>query len=811
MFCNIDHKNIITSLSKEEMLDLDHRIVAISNKNPPNDSSVTKYINQLLNKSSNDLFTSSISLFKSHSIKKTITKGEGKSLFAFLVGSSSFQGNLFSFTQEKVESLGKMLMYSYKKLISKSQIKSLSSFTSAYEAITHDRINIKKRYQEYNKKYGSISLISFMKKFREDKDNGKYLPPEMIFVINIMKKISKLKFELVNFDQNTFDYFLMILINVKWIFPAFYDIDIVITNDSLLKALHLRYEKELLIEDIKHNKAIKRVNYAKGVFFKRPQFNYAANYVNVTEDAFANELGMGMGMGMGIGINMGTNNNNNSVIESNRLTSFMFKDNMLNRNSIQIPNIRMPILTTPLNHITTTTYSNNNSSNSNPNQFSHYSDIISFYSLAFEYMIVLSHFITQWRQITTLSLSFSESFEKEIQKSMSKKYSIDFKNYHFFTSFLKLLQLTELNMEFNSLDFELFERLLTLIKINNHLTTLRLNLFLSEPHYYPASLFKLYQNLESNLKITVKTESTSNKKLIDNEDIDYLIADHLSDKFNHHIKLLFWELKWLVLTELCLIIRSPDIVNLNEKYSMIVLKLIMNILLYLNSSICQYGTIKLIAPFIQMDTRHSSDIEDFFEFIDLNKNNQSLRSLSLQLQLYDIVHVNHILTEKLYSVYIGDFNQKSLHCFIEALNQNAFRRRCKLQMISIGILPIVTKYRDVERELVMLCNLMMPLLSSIEIRSNLCFECEEYNRFIDSIDNCFVKHFLFEFNHKSKDAICSMSIFTTTDNTTGIYYFDYYTIVERVNEYVKFNSEVRKRILMYLLVRKEAIVTIIYK
>lgn len=774
MFCNINQNNIITNLTKKEIKHLDLQIASSSNLNSLNESSISKYINQLFfNKNKSDLFSSSISLCNSYFSKQAITINELKSAFSFLENSDSFQDDLFSFNQENVETLGKLLMYSYKQIITNSQINSISSFTSAYEAVINEKINIKKQHKHYKKQYQSkISFISYLKLFKGSPKNDKYLPPEMIFIINRMKKISKLNFELINFNPIAFYYFILILLNEKWIFPSFDDIEIVITNDSLLRSLHSRYGKDLIIEELKHNKAIKSINYEKGVFFKRLQFNYSNNYINISQDAY------GVGDGM----------NGPGITNLSRLNSLICKEEVTHYNSIQISNDHTSILTT---------------NNENSSSIIHYSDIINNNAYSFEYIIVLSHFIQNWKKTTKLTLSFSEIFEREIQKSMNKKYKIDFKKYHFVDSYLVLNQLNELNIEFNSLDFKLFEKVFNFLNTNKKLHTLRISLFLSEAHYYPASLFKLYQSLETNLKITAAHESTLNKKVNDNDDIDYMIVDHLSIKFTQNIQLMFWNLKWLMLTELCIIIESPNIINSNDKYVMTVLKFIMNMLLLLNSSICQYNTFKLIAPFVHMDKKRLSDIEDFFEVIDLNKTNYNLRNLSVQFQLYDIVHVSHLLTQKLHSIYIGDFNPQSLNYFIMALNKFSFRKECKLQLISIGILSIVTKVKYVYTQLVVLCNLMMPLLSFIEIRSNLCFEEKQYTRFIDSINGSFVKNLTFEFNHKSKETISL--------NTIPLYYHDYYTLVEILNYKANCNSKIRKSLQSFLMNRKEVSLTINYK
>lgn len=695
---------------------------------------LNKFFSKMISINESDLYK--INLFLLSNIKKKTQLPKKINDQVNYILNSKFDMN-YTFTNENVFNLSIILFESFKELSTKkkSKITSQKDFLNTIQKLNFKQIDVIKNYfnheavDEYNnlsvisskscenifqskftKKRGNAfkSLISVntdfsslsnhlqLYKFKSFKSNEYPLPIEMIILLNKFQNIKKLTLVIESED----DYFilknenyLIILLNVDWLFPNLIEIEINFKN----------YEFQEIIREIFNKKT-------EEIFKKAKLVNKTTNYNK--------EI---------------TNNKNwkaDAENDSNELDIYEMKSG-----SFSIKNKSM--FTNELN---------NNINENNKNQS--LKKALQNNKEKIDLIILYSYFVSQWLdKIKVLNLIFSESFSREIEIYLNLS-KIKLFNFHFLTFLNKISQLAQFEVTFNSLDSISFEKIIGIIHNNTKMNILRLNFFAEEIVYSPSSLYKLCNSLKMNMK-----QLLGDPKILSFggfKDIDQQLCDYLLPNFEDNLEKLFFVLKnKYQLTELVIFLDIPSLICQNDGYIQLLTKFFFNLLLLINEKSTNFRIFKFIAPMLLIDSVKNSFIEPLFDSLDL-VSNEKLKKLSIQMKLHKVVNVTNLISNYLQILFIGDLDVETLDAFCDLFIDENFQEESQLIEVKISLSPIILQFSQVKKPLLKYYNTKIKRIKEQSLYSSIMIQKEDYIDILNIIAyNSYLIHF-FEFGFDSK-------------------------------------------------------------
>ncbi len=252
----------------------------------------------------------------------------------------------------------------------------------------------------------------------------------------------------------------------------------------------------------------------------------------------------------------------------------------------------------------------------------------------FQMILIYSHFFTKsLKKIKKISLYFHTPFSYEIALLYNMKLNFDLTHFLIFTNQIETL--TEANFSFNSLDDKSFEYILGLINKNTNISTLRLSFFSPEINYFDNSLFNLIYSKKISLtklfqeqrEFEIKNSQCKEKKMN-----NFILNEKLLNSFGNNLCNLFNLLKVISLNNIEELVMRFDIplpLLDNNKYIILIIKFIINILIMLTFQDNKVHTLKLLAPYLEVNGNNMPYIRQLFkemllkDEIEVNMNNKS--------------------------------------------------------------------------------------------------------------------------------------------------------------------------------------------
>jgi hypothetical protein len=316
----------------------------------------------------------------------------------------------------------------------------------------------------------------------------------------------------------------------------------------------------------------------------------------------------------------------------------------------------------------------------------------------FKAIIIYSYFISKFINVKILSLICQDSFSEEINLMLQRN-NILIMNFSFLNFISKIDWLFNMNFDFNSLDTKMFEKLISIIYKNNSLTSLTLNFFANENQYSPSGFFKLAKELGYNIKSLMKERNLSSEQkslTVETIDFDILLRNKLIANFSENMQKLFFVIQTKRdLTEISLLFDIPSVLTYDDSYSLILVKFIVNFLSFLTNEPLRFNKVEIIAPYLKLDNRRFPIIEEIFEEIDL-QNKNALHTLVIQIQMYKIINIKHLISTNLSKLFLGDLDSDTFDCFLQFYTSDTFKNNSLLTSlkVSLGIVEVV--YEDIE-------------------------------------------------------------------------------------------------------------------
>ena len=500
--------------------------------------------------------------------------------------------------------------------------------------------------------------------------NKTELPIELLMLLSKLKQVKCLIFQIQNLEKNYIELANFILSNIDWLFmKGIEEIKFDLCNDEIQQGLDKTYDK-VTEELYSKNNINKNLFYYNGNYSARrincwiPECDFffdekekeirnkECNYRNqFTDDSvFINEYKCNIynifGNLMNIKYipkidfsNFINFNSSGKLSDSRGLTPSM---DSLNNHSTDLLNESDSIFDLEIddfeNIIKKSMLNENNIQLLNNNEIPFpLVEISEKYNKYFKMVLIYSYYFSRsWRNIISLSLFFHNSFSYEI--NINYKIELNSELTHFLIFFNKMEFLQEINISFNALDDKSFEYILGLLHKNTLLSKIRISFFTPDLNYYDNSLFNLcaskkldLNQLFSDYFEKVKKVNKSNERKFN----EFILDEKLLNPFILNLCNLSNLLKLQLIKSIEELVFRFDIplplIN-NQKYKIVIIKFIMNILIMLTFQYNKTRTFKILAPNLEINGIKMPFIKTFFNEISLsdeenNKNGETKKSM----------------------------------------------------------------------------------------------------------------------------------------------------------------------------------------
>ena len=677
--------------------------------------------------------------------------------------------SIINFDLKTIQNLGYILMMSYFKFNDykindrkalKTNIKDTIKKSQDVMQDFFNYINKKKLNPEHHKK------TIFWDKHSQDY----YLPGIFIFLMNTLEKIETVN---INFEMNIeeitnedLDFFIIVIYNLQFLFTNVNKVKIDLIHKKLQCGIFSKYFRDYQKDLDRVNRDIKKqfIN-LDFIYDKKWDFQtdfllyeyrniYKNEYLAKKKQKNIEKLNKPQIGNLTLDLNETKNMKN---VGRSRLSEFLhdIKLNFQQRFSIQpaetlfqkvLKNNEFPgEIEEEINE------ENEQYLNNNPDRVYNKIDINNDNLNVIKSLLLAINAINRFTNLCKIELIFNDSytslfynfFENEIFDQENKVTNLPLlKDFHLLDIISnKFMKLNSMNLEMNSLDSIVFKKILEGINVNPSIISLYISFFSSDITYFQQSLYKIY-----NPKISLKKEN-----LI--EDIEFKILDKLLLNFTKNLQVLFnlIRIKRIQILGFCFDI--PDIMENNQQYMIVIIKFILNILLYITKKDTIIQKVILLAPKIKMNN-------DFFPFINktigninCNDNNKMIKELSLQMQLYKIINIKNIISESLILLNIGNCDISTFKELIKYLSSFRFCLGSSLSELSISL---VKSLRILNKEiyglLFILFNIKLKQLKELNLYTNIIIKhIKEYLYLLNIFNNNWISSCTLTLNPDSEN------------------------------------------------------------
>ena len=559
-------------------------------------------------------------------------------------------------------------------------------------------------------------------KFKKLKEHKKKpLPIEIFILIAVFEKVKKLKLILntnnvhnnignirnsVMLNDNLLERKdiknnIFVLLNLDWLFPYLFEIEVDLTNENILRDQIILQNREAEYFAKKVKKSLKKTNYQSGIYKKRIFDIYKKSIFNKKQNSKLN----------------------NEEELTNEIYTFSFISSNKDKEE-EVENLRDQKKV----------------------------EFINKYSVTFEMIIVYWYFITQMSRLRTCYFTIPINMEQEIitMLQLQKIYLFDFN----FLSFSDKIKMLDTTIDFNSLDAKFFEKVLSFIFKNQSLQRCRISFFPPEDYFEPEILLHLVKNNDENFVRKSKYD------IKQNEEIDVYFLRKLSEYFENNINRFFNLLTIKkTLTEIALIFDLPLILNKIDNYSLLIIKFIMNLFIFIDNSNNTHTGIKLnsltiISDKLILDNRKNPFFCDFFDKLTIYQNKLlNVTKLTLQANFYNIKNVYTIVPYNIQYLSLGSFDLETLDSFVEYITSSKFCIHSKINTLQLNLSSVIISLDQCFYILVKLFKDYPKNLRDLKLYTNLIAEYGQVMKLFSVTDYNTIENIFLELN----DISCKMN------------------------------------------------------
>ena len=676
---------------------------------------------------------------------------------------------LINFDLKTIQNLGYILMMSYLKF-NEFKVNDRKSLKVCLKKTNNEFTNVIQDFFNYCNRKRTMPDHHKKTSFWERNSTNYYLPGIFIFLMNSLDKI-----ETINIDFDIFketissddvDFFAIIIYNIQYIFINVNQIKLNLIHTKLQCGIFSEYFEEYkkVLNDIKGEIKKRYIN-LDYIYDKKWDFtteflldeyrklknndlleNKNNNNLNIMNKSKTNDLKADLTK-----IRHETKN----IIKSSGKSIFSgffhdMKSNLHQRFTVQVGELSPKI--TKHNIEEEIIEENNDNSDNNLYKVNNRIDINSDYLNILKFILLAVNSINRFNNLCKLDLVFNNSyssnfcnfFENEIfdQENKSTNMSL-LKDFHILDIISnKFMKLNALNLELNSLDSISFKKILEGININpNSLVSLNISFFTSDITYFPQSLYKLY-NSQNSLKF-----------INSRDNIELKMLDYLLEKLIINLKILFNLIRHKRIQILGFNFDIPDIIENNQKYNIVFIKFILNILLYISKKETVIQKVIILAPKVKISDDCYPFVNKILKNINNNDSNNTIKELSFQMHIYKIINIKNIIGESLIVLNIGDCDFYTFKELIQYLTSYKFSILSSLSQLTISLVKSLRIFnKEIYRLLFKLFNIKIKQLKELNVITNIIINhVKEYLYLLNIFNNNWISSCTLTLNPKCED------------------------------------------------------------
>ena len=646
----------------------------------------------------------------------------------------------FSLNKEMIEHIGNILVYGFDKIKNKFKlylIKSYADFKEKLENVKFHQIDLlneyynqefflKKKNKDSNKKMQKY--VYFKEPFTDSDGNvlgkeSKFLPNELILLLNKLQYIKTLSINIENVfsDINnnakvtleTIKY-LIILINIQWILPNILVVNFNVSN--------MKFSNSLIdIMSLKLSQEIKKVNiYERKTYYSMNEIPTYNNYDLILKQKSSNSSKANNDI---------LEQNLNLEIDSSDDEEYSIKDNNKKEISNEDNNIIENKKLTKKDMIKGI-----------------YTNYLNKYNKVLDLIIITTYYIRILDKLHALNMKCPDVFSSEIRECYNSINNT--KEINFLNLLVDVDHLNILDIEFNSLDFINFEKILGLINANSNLSSLKLIFFSFDKFYSPGGIFKILSDInDPNLSMDLLNKNQNFENSVLNQ--------FFLDKFQKNLEILSILLRnrHKSLNELSLILNIPTLILNNDNYILSLIKFFINVFIFFCFDKNQIKIFKLIAPLINLDNRKTIFLNNLFGKVTPDNLN-NVHTLILQFNFYKMNNIINLISANLTTLSIGNFDLDTFSSLVTKITSDEFLKESKLVNIKIVLNENIIEYDDnIKNNFLKLLQKYPKNLLNFDILTNIKINCEQLHEIIVLIKKSYVNKFIITFNEESESAI----------------------------------------------------------
>ena len=617
------------------------------------------------------------------------------------------------------------------------------------------------------------------------------VPPELIFLINTFQNCLKLEINM-EFDQDILtqedlQLYTMTLLNIEYVFPNLENISINLIHKKLQEFLNKKTINNLSSLILKNEETFKK-NVSKDnnslysikwdfdkefnlAYFNNIKANSKKNKKNISNDEYniinldEKEIDL-----LSVKNNISSEKNKLSLSQinipekkSNKLNDIGFVDLELD----EMDNDTSSSTTNSSSEIFRVKTKQNMINETFEEKQKKYFQKIDNFKMIIDF-IMMTFCTMSWNQsVRKLNLLSNNFYSKGLITYM--KHFFDFeskKTFHFLDIlYNKPNGYDSINIEFNSLDIFIFNKLLDIFYMNISLTSINISFFSADISYLLSNLFQIYSEqlkTYSEIKNYISIKGSN----FNTDEFEKKILDDISSRFCENLEILFELIKKKKdLKELGLNFDMPIILSNNNNYKISIFKFILNILMLVDNNESKHKSsikkLTILAPKIIFDSKKEKNIDNFFKNISIYYKTKTLINLNLQFQFYKISYIQNLISTNLFTLNIGDLDIYTFDKLIQYLTSYDFSINSNLSHLSIKLLGMFTNF-NIQMKLLLqrLFNISLRNLLELKLFTNLIIDKKaNYLFFLKLLQNNSIPSYLITLNKKSKKTIAYFNLF----------------------------------------------------
>ena len=818
-YLKIDKNNIFNKMTNQDYENIEETLDSFKGLQKKINSLFIPLLDKLSPNCEGDPITISKSLskeiFKYERITKDIVEKYLNYFFSFRY--ELLYSTHFFLSKKTISYLGFILSYTYSKFNFYS-IKTSKQFNSlAKKTVEKHEDALIDFYNSINDLGEEENTEKHKKMNFWKKNRTKYLvPPEINFLINRFVKIKTCEIELdfqgTSIDEKDFNLISLFLLNINSLFVNLDHFKINFINQKFQYDIYTSFFHDLLSSSKITKNIIKKNNIINPELIYDKKWNFIDKF-NVQEYRILRKKGLKEEF-----------NNKNLIFDEynlfyiNYLQKEINEEQMLNstiekrrtskkESELKLENIEKNRIKRDFTVIEKSKINLKNIMKDKNN----YMDIIKNNGNILNLLAILISSIGRLNHVKSLDIIMNESYNSEFIINCIKLFDIDSdsidSNLHILDLlYNRLKDLQQLNLEFNSLDQLTFYKMLNLIYKNQNLLTLNISFFSSDITYFLRPMLKIYNQIGD----------AENLIKYNNINIEETILNSILPFFLDNLSTLFVIIKKLKKIEnLGINFDLPIIVSNQQSFIIPLIKFILNIIFLIDNK--KIKKLTILAPSIVLDERILPRINEFFSEIDINKGENDLIELNLQIQLYKIIDIKNLISTKLIILSLGDFDLYTFKNLVKYLTSYKFSSESNLESLTIRLNKSITLF-STELKIILrqLFYIKISKLSVLNIYTNIIIKNEvNYKYLINILQDNWIGNYTITFNSISNETVDkfnnlsnNLTYFVPNDEDKAFWYLKYIFNVKFMNPSMNFIS-IKKCInciLEYLYTKKEVII-----